>query len=330
LGWILTLLLGTDLFIHLFLVTSFSMSVLRNGDIFEISGIEGYGLTRYLPYAEVKTPYTSGDYSVVVLGNSYTMAKQVMDWQNYVSVAETLLNKNGIHADLHNLGINGLALPSYIVRSRFVIDQYKPDVVVVQVSPDEFLNLGFKETLAGGHFGFDAADKLTILPPRGADTLLPEQIAPNLNDMNLWDYSALYAYRAYIDRQNGKRDWNVRQVDLQGNSTANLAAQELELLQNAYGDIPIVFVLVPQDISIGRNEVRYQDSDNYKLIINFIGNRHPNWKVIYPAIEFNQLLQTGFAPKGFGNSQPFVGHMNIYGHQVLGEILAQTLSGLLK
>jgi hypothetical protein len=84
-GWILLLLAGTDLFLHVFVVTSFPFTVLKNGHIFEISGYEGYGFTRYLPYAEIKTPYDSGEYSVVVLGNSFTMSKQVMDWQSYCS-----------------------------------------------------------------------------------------------------------------------------------------------------------------------------------------------------------------------------------------------------
>ena len=306
------------------------MSVLKDGNIFEISGIEGYGFTRYLPNAEVRTPYDSGDYNVVVLGNSYTMSKQVMDWQNYVSVAETLLNENGIRADLHNLGINGLALPSYIARSSFIIEQYKPDIVVVQVSPDEFLTLGFKEGLSGGHFGFDEEGKLALLPPKSPDIVLPEQIGPDARRMRLWNYSAIYTYLAYLDKQSVKRNWEDKPVDLQGNSNAEIASQVLKMLEDAYGDLPIVFVLVPQDINIGNNATRYQDSDNYKMIINFISHRHPNWKVIYPVGEFNQLLQTGYAPKGFSNSKPFVGHMNVYGHQALGEALARMLGALLQ
>ncbi|MEW5938233.1 MAG: hypothetical protein AB1750_01110 [Chloroflexota bacterium] len=315
---------------HLFFITAFPFSVLKNGNIFEISGVEGYGFTRYLKYAEVKTPYDSGEYSVVVMGNSYTMSKQVMDWQSYVSVAESLLNEKGIRADLHNLGINGLSLPSYIARSSFVIQQYKPDVVVVQVSPDEFLTLGFKEGMGGGHFGFTDDGQLALLPPRSPDVLLPEQIGPDAPGMDPWEYSAIYAYLSYIGKQETRRDRGEKEVDLRGLSNADIAAQELQFLADAYGDIPIVFVLVPQDINIKGKTAKYQDSDNYKLIMNFIARRHPEWKVIYPAAEFNQLLEKGYAPKGFDNTKPFVGHMNVYGHRVLGGLLAQALEAILK
>jgi hypothetical protein len=329
-GWILLLLIGTEVFTHLFLVTSFPSARLSRGNIFEISGIEGYGFTRYLPYAEIKTPYDSGEYSVVVLGNSYTMSKQVMDWQSYVSVAETLLREEGVEADLHNLGINGLSLPSYIARSSFVLEQYKPDVVVVQVSPDEFLSLGFKEAMAGGHFAFNEAGMLEVVPPKSAGNLLPEQMGPDAPSADLWSYSSIAAYVSFLQKQDRERYARDTGVNLKGHAPADIAAQELQLLADAYGDVPLVFVLVPQDIVIGEKSTRYQDSDNYKMIVSFIAHRHPEWKVIYPVKEFNQLLQTGYAPKGFENSKPFVGHMNVHGHRALGELLASVLETMLK
>jgi hypothetical protein len=148
--------------------------------------------------------------------------------------------------------------------------------------------------------------------------------------MSPLNFSGIYTYMNYLQKQDVKRNWKDQQVDLRGYSNADIAGRELELFEEAYGNIPTVFVLVPQDINIGQNGVRYLDSDNYMMIVNFITHRHPNWTVVYPVKEFNQLLADGYAPKGFDNSKPFVGHMNVCGHKILGEILARTLSALLQ
>lgn len=311
-----------------FVVSTFPYDILKNGHIFEVWGIEGYGVTRYLPNAEVRTPYDTGDINIAVLGNSYTMSKQVMDWQNYVSVAETRLHKDGVQADLHNLGINGLTLPSYIARSAFVLEQYKPDIVVIQVSPNEFFSDGFQGAMRGGHFEFNSSDVLEVVPPKSPNLLLPEQIGPNSPPVDITNYSSIFVYLSYIGRQ--QAEGGRPTIDRKGHTNSEIATLELQLLAKAYGDVPIVFVLVPHDISVRKKSAKYEDGDRYQLIMNIIARDHPNWKVVYPIAEFNQLLRKGLAPMGFNNTKPFLGHMNVYGHKVVGEALAQMLESMLK
>jgi len=256
------------------------------------------------------------------------MSMQVMDWQNYVSIAETRLHKDGVQADLHNLGINGLTLPSYIARSAFVLKQYRPDIVVIQVSPNEFFLDGFQGAMRGGHFEFNNSDILEVVPPKSPNLLLPEQIGVNVPTVDIRNYSSIYAYLSYIGRQ--EEEGKQPEIDRASHSQNEIATLELQLLAQAYGDVPIVFFLVPRDLNVKKKSAQYEDGSRYQLIMNIIARDHPNWKVVYPIAEFNQLLRKGFAPMGFNNTKPFLGHMNVYGHRVVGEALAQILESMLK
>jgi lysophospholipase L1-like esterase len=326
--WFLVFLVGTEFFMRVFVVSIFPYSVLKNGNIFEIWGVEGYGMARYLPNAEVKTPYDSGDYSVAVLGNSYTMSKQVMDWQNYVSVAEVDLRARGISADLHNLGLNGLTLPSYIARSDYVLERYQPDVVVIQVSPNEFFSDGFQPFMRGGYFKYNNAGQLEVTPTTNQNLLLPEQIGDNAPPVDILDYSSISAYLSYIGRQ--EAEGSRPEIERGNHTYEEIATAELKLVAEAYGETPIVFVIVPHNINTGRKASRYEDGERYRLIINLIARDYPNWTVVYPLQEFNLLLKSGVAPMGFGNTKPFLGHMNQNGHRVVGQALAAALATILK
>ena len=327
-GWFLLFLVGTELYMRLFVISIFPYSILNKGNIFEVWGVEGYGIVRYMPYSEVKTPYDSGKYSVAVLGNSYTMSKQVMDWKNYVSVAESNLRDRGVSADLHNLGLNGLTLPSYIARSSFVLERYKPDVVVIQVAPNEFFSEGFQPYMRGGYFAYNAEGKLELVPTSAPNLLLPEQIDENTPPVDFLDYFSITAYLAYTGRQ--EAEGSRPEIDRGDRNFEEIASAELQLVADAYGDIPIVFVIIPHNINTNRKSSRYEDSARYSMIINLIGNTHPNWRVVYPIQEFNLLLKDGTAPMGFGNTKPFIGHINANGQRALGEALAEVLAEILK
>jgi lysophospholipase L1-like esterase len=327
-GWFLLFLLGTELFMRVCVVSIFPYSVLNKGNIFEIWGVEGYGIVRYLPNAEAKTPYDSGDHSVVVLGNSYTVAKQVMDWQNFTSIAESDLRARGISADLHNLGINGLTLPSYIARSSFVLERYKPDVVVIQVSPSEFFSDGFQAFMRGGHFEYNANDQMELVRSTTPNLFFPEQLGADAPPVDPLDYTSIFTYLSYVRRSEG--EGTRPEIDRGGHTYEEIATSELKLVADAYGDVPIVFLLVPHNLETNRKSSRYEDGERFQLIVNLITRDYPNWRVVYPINEFNLLLKAGIAPMGFGNTKPFIGHMNIYGHQAAGKALADMLATMLK
>ena len=46
--------------------------------------------------------------------------------------------------------------------------------------------------------------------------------------------------------------------------------------------------------------------------------------------EFQQLLSTGYLPRGFLNTSPGVGHLNKYGNEVVGRLLAKAIEQVLK
>lgn len=248
-----------------------------------------------MPGMEVMTPYSSGEYDVVTLGNSFTMARQVMDWKSYSSVAETMVNEDGISVDIHNLGIPGLTIPSYIARAPYILERYAPDIVVIQASMIEFRDPAFLTNMRGGHFELDVVNGLKVVLPSDPDDFLPEQMDPMVKP-NIWEFSSLYAYWLSTKQQE-VQDADPK-TEVGERAVRRIVSQELQLLADAYGDVPIVLIIIPRGIDTKTAPPRYEETDQEKLILEIVADHHPNWMVIYPVKQFNQSIIEGNAPMG--------------------------------
>jgi hypothetical protein len=72
------------------------------------------------------------------------------------------------------------------------------------------------------------------------------------------------------------------------------------------------------------NDLKHQN------LKSFLSN-YPQIILVDPLPEFQQLALSGHLPMGFFNSaQPGLGHLNRRGHEILGELLAQTIEEVVK
>ena len=104
-------------------------------------GKEGYALTQYEKWGEIRTPHHDGkkDNDVIILGDSQTEGLQVGDDYKFTSVAETVLRQDGYDVDLHNMGRSGLAMADYVSWIPPYQALYRSKVIVVQLTENDFI-----------------------------------------------------------------------------------------------------------------------------------------------------------------------------------------------
>jgi lysophospholipase L1-like esterase len=277
-------------------------------------GTEGFGVTHFLAGGEIRTPFQQGR-SVVVLGDSYTQALQVQDEQKYVSVAEQILHERGLAADLHNLGDAGRSLADYVYAAPYVIETYAPQVVVVQISAGDFA-----EALRPG------SENRFALAEDGSAALVHTPKNPHLFWQNLLRSSGLFSLLADRVLQMQKAPAQASKPAQESGAAVGVAAQ-IAVLQAAYPDIPLCFLLIPATPKIEAGQVTWYSPGDIYIVQQLAA--HENTCLVYPVAEFEELYQQGIFPTGFFNTLPAKGHLNPAGHRALGVALADRLEELL-
>jgi lysophospholipase L1-like esterase len=295
---------------------------------FTLYGREGYAITWFegeIP-GEIQTPFQGGD-NIVVIGDSFTESFQVADNQKYVSVAETILHRDGYNFDLHNLGHSGRTMADYVSKMANYRTIYHPKAVVVQISQDDFVesfNVGKSNYFiaensrivgivhTGKYKGkFEVADKLS----NNFTFLLPEYLRDRL--------SALKGQPTSLTQVQDNEVPATPKFDV------NLAQQQMDLLLEASSGTVLILVLSPNAPYISSDHIEMGDSQ-YENLKTFLSS-YPQVILIDPLPEFQNLAISGYLPMGFFNStQPGVGHFNHQGHEILGELLARTIEKSVK
>ena len=169
LGWVLFLLLATEIFTRLLVVSTPAFESKVNGGGVEIYGVEGYGIIYYLPNMEIATPHSGGD-NIITLGDSYTQARHSLFWRNFSSVAETELRSSGYQIDVRNFGYMASALPYYLGIGESLLETYHPSVVVIQIATHDLTSERVFDPKAPFYFEFDESGELVVASqPREAE-----------------------------------------------------------------------------------------------------------------------------------------------------------------
>lgn len=341
-GWTALLLLITELFIRFAIVSTPPFSSKVNGGGVEIYGIEGYGLVYYLPNMEIATPYSGGD-NIVTMGDSFTQARQILFWNNYSSVAEKELRSSGYSLDVRNFGYMASALPYYIGIGDGLIKTYHPRLVVIQLALNDFTGPRVFDRTVPFYF-VKKSGQLIFTDQSKKDNRwgkLPERITSNPG----FSFYFRSSIETLLDIRKGQNtvapDEAPRSAGATNSASTPAAAnksddinkismestysQELSFLEAAYGDIPIIFILRP-DFSDKQQAFSY--GKNLDLLVSLIEQR-PSWSVIYLDSAFNKSFKKGISPIGFGNTDPFSGHWNNRGHEIVGTLLAERIAEIL-
>jgi hypothetical protein len=282
---------------------------------------EGFGITHYVADGEIATPYQGGE-NIVVLGDSYTEALQVMDNQKYPSIAEESLRQKGYFVDIRNLGFGGRSIADYVYLAPLIISNYDPAIVVFQVNRGDIAE-AFK-TEQSNYFILMNDQPLSIVHSAhfyGDPWLAWGRDLLNFSSAIVNGYSR---YHTVISSRNARIDTTtVSPAD-----PIDITLAVLQALKTAYEGRKLIIIFIPYSPSIIGDSLILEDETTQKMVE--IANTIEGWVLINPANEFISLLQNNEIPRGFNNTSPGSGHLNRAGHQIIGSMLASQIEEMLR
>lgn len=350
--WSVLILLVFELGIRTFIVTSPQREykpewgVIPVENSYSLQGLEGYAILHYLANGEVQTPDQGGT-SIVVLGDSTTLAAQVSPDSNYVSLTEVALRERGYNVDLHNLGRSARIISDHVYMAPAVKAAYAPTYLIVQVSPDSF-------TLS-----YDSANENYFVDPGDGNLTLVHQEPSSKRDL---------AYRNFITRSGlldhlDFRVWysiqeiakkyaprsNTPGADRAANQNVNANPEtipdamggreyreqvfsQVRALKDAYPDSRIIFLVIfsapkiDSDPNSGIDWARLSDIYLVDLLKKINGV-----EVVSTQKAFQEFYKKHTVlPRGTFNSAFNFGHLNTYGHQAVAQALTRVMQEILK
>lgn len=349
--WSLLVFLVFELVVRFFVVKSAPLAyepewgLVPEDGSYSLQGSEGYAVVHYFAHGEVETPYQGGR-SIVVLGDSTTLAVQVDPSINFVSLTESALRNRGFDADLHNLGRSARIMSDHVYIAPAVNAVFSPEVVILQVSPDSF-------TLS-----YDPGAE-NYFEEQGGDLVLQHQTPGDVASLNkqntiassgLLDFMSIRMWFVMDALEAQYPAWFSNPLDAEpGNANAvapllgeeateeQLQALRLQVVaqvrevRKAYPDSVIVFLVVPAPPKISRLErgVVWGNTTDSQLValLNSIEGVH----VVYPLNVFQKYFQNQHVlPRGSFNSAFNYGHLNPDGHQAVAQALTTALKEILR
>jgi hypothetical protein len=300
-------------------------------------GKEGYAITQYEKWGEIRTPYHDNkkDNNIIVLGDSQTECLQVGDDLKFTSVAETTLRQGGYNADLHNLGRSGLAMADYISWIPAYQSLYRSKVIVVQLTEGDFTESFHKDQF--NYFVIQDDKKIDLVHTFDFSSGFTQTarsgyyFIPQIDELG---YQRLFLMQAAVKTVPAEKAKPETVVNIPSDNvnteifTPQLADQQMKMLIDASEGVPLIVVLLPVAPYISGDEIQMDDPAHEQLK-EFI-KHYPEVTVVDPLPEFRELAFTGHLPRGFLNSTPGVGHLNKYGNEIVGRLLAKAIEQVLK
>ena len=351
--WSLLVLLAFELGIRLFIVHSPQREyapewgVIPREGSYAMQGLEGYASQGYFGYGEVETPYRDG-MSIVVLGDSTTLAAQVNPNDNFVSLTEARLRQDGFEVDMHNLGRSARLMSDHVFLAPAVNAAYAPQIVIAQVSLDSF-------TLS-----FDPANENYFVEDEAGNLTLNHQEPPALRELEYRNLVTLSSLLDHLDfRARFTLDQTAKQYFGTGVALGGIAihdmnalpeadiqntGQEDELLRArrqvvgqvralraAYPASRIILLVVadPPKVDAATRQIVWETPEDAQLVS--VLERMSGVKLIYTLKIFQRYYdEYKVLPRGNFNSAFNFGHLNSHGHQAVAEVLTDALEEILK
>lgn len=335
-AWCLLPLLFFEIFLRMYVYNPVAWYVNTNwfgplpveGSVF-LMGSEGFALTHYDALGEIRTPYDDGQ-SILFMGDSRIEAKQVADHEKSASVAETLLRQRGYKVNVRNTGESARSVADYVTYLPLYKQLYDPSMIVIQVTERDF-----EESFSPGkdnYFILDDDQSIRTVHkyvPAGSFEVTSRKMLilyPMFARQALRQFELIFpGMPAVVDADADAEA--VGEAEVQNKEER--IRQQLELLKDAAGETPLIFVLAPSAPTIKGGDVAAIDPAYQQFrqrIVQYSGST-----VIDPLPAFQELVRQGYFPVGFYNSaQPDHGHLNRHGNRVLGELLADAIEEVMR
>ena len=349
--WSLLVLLAFELTIRLFVIKTPARvyepdwGVVPVDGAYSVQGTEGYGILRYFADGEVQTPYRDGR-SIVVLGDSTTLAAQVNPDENFVSLTESALRERGLMVDLHNLGRSARIVADHVFLSSAVRRAFSPEIVVVQVSPDSF-SLSY-DTAAENYFvEQDGELILKHRQPATVESLAARNRVASSGLLDFFDFRLWFVLDGLEREHPG---WFTNPVDAElGNANAlppmswdtmneerllafrGQVLAQVQKVRDAYPDSVIVFLVIPSPPRISPLDSQIAWDSPMDSLLAAMLEKIDSIHVVYTLSIFQkhyEKYQT--LPRGSFNSAFNVGHLNPDGHRAVAQALTAALKEILR
>jgi len=281
-----------------------------------VQGAEGYCITSInsLGMRGPELNRTQHGTRILFLGDSFTEAHQVFDWQTFVDLSEHLLAARGVNVECVNAGLAGESPARYIGLSAAYRRAIQPAYVVVQVSDNDFSPEVLRPGLGAGSWWLKA-EGATWIPTRTPSGYTSGE--------TLRKFARFVPLVVYLkNRWGALASSGDSSSPAIGSSPANAALIDWVAAQLARDYGPNVAVLWVPGISYtgGPNPPTPIETEVAHAC------QRQGIKFLDPRDEMlAQFRRTGQPLLGFANTEPGVGHLNAEGHQVVAEVLAEGL-----
>jgi hypothetical protein len=260
----------------------------------------------------------------LILGDSFVEAIQVNDNQVFGSVVERLSREAGKPVNVREYGWAGTSTATYLAVADALQQRWNPKWVTIVYNDDDFS----KAALQGGRFWLtDVAPDLSVnITPakRTADRYDAQLRKVGLSSNSLYNLvnSSSLAYAAiekYLLFGNPKSELaNPQKMDFAEEKM--VATASVRALKKAYGDkllivyISHVTVISPKESDEIEGLLRTACQDEQ---VEFVSTRPE----MLAQLENNKRLS-----QGFSNTPPSIGHLNSFGHEIVGQAIWNAVS----
>lgn len=245
---------------------------------------------------------------VIVLGDSHTESFQVKRRENFVYLLGELNKEN---YEVLNLGISGNSIADYIGIIDGINKKFNPDKIIIQITSHDFTVDSLSKHK---HFYIEKNDHFKLIHNKNLINSLSYKIKSILRSKIFIPTITVHSLKRaqeFIGKKNNS-------TSIKDNTSIEEKYGELiewQISQLFNKNSSITFLYLPETPTISSSsfekpdlvkEIIYKESQ--KLGIPFIDMTQ----------DFNYLYEKNYKlPRGFNNTRPGVGHLNIEGHKAV-------------
>ena len=255
----------------------------------------------------------AGGPSIVILGDSHVMAREIGDGETMGAWVERLARNNHYFVNVRQYGWRGASPPQYLLVARDVMDRWNPVEVVVVLDGDDLgadpLNRRFPRMRIGRDDSIeivrDPADIPAVAPVHHYSTL---------------ETLFRIRWRLVIERApKSVRYWLHAPVEARGpmpdaQAISAVPRAEVKALAHAFGS-RLLIVYTADVRATGGEKV---DPGEQRLLDACAAQR-------VRCVSMRQLMlaarRNGFVVRGFSTTTLGVGHLNSMGHELVGRAI---------
>lgn len=268
----------------------------------------------------------NSDRKIFVVGDSYTEGFQVNKNKNYAQILENILNadKNSKKIDIIKICRDGFIPIHYPEIIKRYYDKFHPEMIIVQFGSHSVHDLYSNEV----KIDYDENGKIREFVPKvRTEDKQKERFRVFINNSSLL-YYLIKKYKGLIMTFIKPEKLSIDNVPTQNKNNQNFEDMilRMEFLTNKLLDYrsKLFFIYLPEPGSYMNNHD--QRNDISYNVVKYIAHKK-NIPLIVFEDEFISFYNKTLIPShGFSNTIPGEGHLNIYGHNIVGNKIANQIN----